>query len=188
MIPAHQRAEKLWLEADGDLSSPEIAARLAAEGYGAIRETTVRTWKKRHGWSLAKQLALNETDSETVAPTFSQMSDALLTLGVGCTEKLIAFVKDCKPTEMAHAEALSRMMNEAIAAASTLDQGVLARHRAAQDARNGDTAKVIDGVETPGKTHVDKIVQMFTNPDRSRERNRDGRPDGRLQAPHTGGA
>jgi hypothetical protein len=166
MIPAHERVEQLWLEADGDLSSPEIAARLAPEGYGAIRQTTVRTWKKRHGWSLAKQLALNETGIETVAPTFPQMSDALLTLGVGCAEKLIAFVKDCKPTEMTHAEALSRIMNEAIAAASTLDQGVLARYRAAQDARNGDNAKAIEGTSTNAKTHDDGIVAMFTRANR----------------------
>ena len=56
MIPAYDRAEQQWLEADGDLSSPEIAARLATEGCGAIREITVRTWRKRHGWGLAKQL------------------------------------------------------------------------------------------------------------------------------------
>jgi hypothetical protein len=52
-------------------------------------------------------------------------------------------------------------MIAAIAAASNLDLGVLARFRTQQDARGND-AKVINGIETAARSHVDGIVEMFT--------------------------
>jgi hypothetical protein len=174
------------VEAGGKIRSPEIAAQLLAEGFGTVSENSIRTWKMRDLWSLTKHVAFLATGGETVPPGFDEMGSALRTLGVTIAVKLTDFVKASTPTELVHAEALARIMCDAVNAAAELDQGVIARYQALS-ARNGDTAKVIDGVETKPQSHVDKVVEMFTNPARSRERNRDGRPDGRLQAPHTSG-
>jgi len=153
------------MESGGQLSSPEIAARLADEGFGIVKESNIRTWKLRDKWTVAKHFALLATDVDTIAPTFAKAADALLTLGVGCVDKLLAFVQSCEPTELAHAEALSRIMTSAIEVASDLDLGVIARHQAAHAAAiaRGDTAKIIDGIEMkPAKSHVDSVVAMFS--------------------------
>ncbi|MGA2636599.1 hypothetical protein [Methylocella sp.] len=165
MTPAHERAEQLFRESGGTLSAPEIVLRLRGEGYTNTNASTIRTWRRRYMWDAARELVSAVDNLEAIPASFIQASSSLLTLGVTCAEKLSAFVNSFAVKEVSQAEAVSRIMTEAVAAAAALDLGVIARYQASA-ARNGDTARVIDGVENKPKSDVDRIVSMFTNPKR----------------------
>jgi hypothetical protein len=163
-LPNHERAEQIWRESLGSASAQDIANVLFEEGRGKHAASKIRTWKARNAWKLARELALASTDTATVSVTFEQAADALRVLGVKAAGKLAEFVErvDASSIKIDEAETLSRIMREAVGAAASLDNGVIARFRADREkaaARNGDGAKVIDGVQV--KSPVDQIVQMF---------------------------
>ena len=173
-LPVHERAEVLWRESGGTATAPQIAARLFEEGYGTVSDNNIRTWKKRHCWAVAFELAEYNaaavTDPASVSASFEEVADALRLLGVKAARKLSEFVATVQLTEVGQAETVSKIMIDAINAAASLDAGVLARYRASRDAEanraQGNAGVAGDGALGKPKSHVDTVVAMFTNPPR----------------------
>ena len=72
-LPGHERAERIWSEAGGNLAVAAVPARFFKAGYGSI---SIRSWKKRRCWTLA--LAMIERDATDVTDTATVRGSHLL--------------------------------------------------------------------------------------------------------------